>query len=168
MAAPVWKKFMTYAVSLMKSPANFSAPPQWVETSKLSICRTSGYIARSGCPAVPLYFPKGKSPTASCPIHGGSYRAADNDPRGPRLFLIEQDDSYYARMRNGSQSDESYSSNESKPSSSPAPAQQKVTAPATQAAIPKPQPTQAQIQQKKEADEVERRYRELLRQYGLE
>ena len=166
MAAPVWKKFMTYAVEVMKSPANFSNPPQWVEINKLSICRTSGYIARSGCPAVPLFFPAGKAPTASCPLHGGSYSVADNDPRGPRLFLIEQDDSYYARMSSSSQSNNDSEGN--KPAPSPAPAQQKVTAPATQAAIPKAQPTPAQIQQKKEADEVERRYRELLKQYGLE
>ena len=173
MAAPVWKKFMTYATTLLQTPANFTNPPSWVEVGKLSICRTSGYLARSGCQAVPLYFPKGKSPTASCPIHGGSYTAADNDPRGPRLFLIEQDDAHYARMRNGS-SEESASASSSSSSSgsssshSQSPTQQKVTAPVTQAAIPKAQPTPAQIQQKKEADEVERRYRELLRQYGLE
>ena len=167
MAAPVWKKFMTFAAEEMQTPANFDPPPEWVEVSKVSICRTTGYLARSGCQSVPLYFPKGRSPTASCPVHGGSYRAADNDPRGPRLFLVEQDDTYLARR--SERSEESSSGNSSKPSTSEqtsTPPQQ-VSAPATRAAVPKPS-APAPKRQEPQLSEVEQRYRQLLKQYGLE
>lgn len=160
MAAPVWKKFMTYATKALKTPANFAPPPSWVEVSKVSICRTSGYLARPGCPSVPLFFPRGKSPTASCPLHGGSYVAADADPRGPRLFLVEQDDSYLARY-------EAQEREEPKPRNDKPVASQQVTAPVTQAAIPKPTPA-APPRQEPQLSEVEQRYRQLLKEYGLE
>ena len=167
-AAPAWKKFMTYAAQVMKSPANFEAPPDWVEVEKVSICRASGYRARSGCQAVPLYFPKGKSPTASCPLHGGSYRTADNDPRGPRLFLVEQDESYYASL----QRREREASSPSSPSGggerpAPQPSQQ-VTAHTPPAAIPSRPNPPAPKRQEPQLNEVEQRYRQLLREYGLE
>lgn len=170
-AAPVWKKFMQFAVQEMNTPENFEAPPSWVEVDKVSICRSTGYLARGGCQSVPLFFPKGKAPTASCPSHGGSYKAANNDPRGPRLFLVEQDDTYYARMQRGGGGGESSSSESSGSSSgereaSSAPAHQ-VTAPAQQAAIPRPsQP--APRRQEPKVSEVEQRYRQLLKEYGLE
>jgi len=162
MAAPVWKKFMTYAVQEMSTPENFENPPAWVETTKVSICRASGYLARSGCQAVPLFFPKGKSPTASCPLHGGSYSAAEDDPRGPRLFLVEKDEAYLARLEN-SRSEESSSEESETPPTPP----QQVTAPATQAAIPQ-QNTPKPSRQEPKLNEVEQRYRQLLKEYGLE
>ena len=164
MAAPVWKKFMQYAVQEQNTPANFENPPSWVEVDKVSICRATGYRARSGCQAVPLFFPKGRSPTASCPVHGGSYRAADNDPRGPRLFLVEQDDTYLARRYE--RSSEPSGKKSSKPQEE-APAPQQVSAPSTQAAIPRPA-APAPKRQEPQLSEVEQRYRQLLRQYGLE
>ena len=165
MAAPVWKKFMTYAAQELKTPANFENPPEWVEVDKVSICRATGYRARGGCQAVPLYFPKGRSPTASCPVHGGSYRAADNDPRGPRLFLVEQDDTYLARRYDRSESSGGGKKKSSQQEEASAP--QQVTAPATQAAVPRPS-TPAPKRQEPQISEVEQRYRQLLKQYGLE
>ena len=164
MAAPVWKKFMSYAVKEMSTPANFENPPAWVNVNKVSICRTSGYLARSGCQAVPLFFPKGKSPTASCPLHGGSYRTAENDPRGPRLFLVEKDEAYLARLESNREKESRSSSSET--AETPPPPQQ-VTAPATQAAIPKPS-APAPSRQEPKLNEVEQRYRQLLKEYGLE
>ena len=161
-AAPVWKKFMSFAVKEMSTPENFEAPPAWVNVSKVSICRNSGYLARSGCAAVPLFFPKEKSPTASCPLHGGSYRAAEDDPRGPRLFLVEQDDTYLARIESKEREESSSSSQ-----SEAAPVPQQVTAPATQAAVPKPS-APAPARQEPKLTEVEQRYRQLLREYGLD
>ena len=93
-AAPAWKTFMDFAVERMGTPEKFEPAPAWVEVERVSICRTTGFRARSGCPAVPLYMPSDKAPTAQCPIHGGDYYAAVSDPNGPRLFLIEQDDTY--------------------------------------------------------------------------
>ncbi len=166
MAAPVWKKFMTYAVDELDTPANFDPPPEWVEVSKVSICRTTGYLARKGCPAVPLFFPKGKSPTASCPTHGGSYKAANNDPRGPRLFLVEQDDAYLAKLER--QEREAAKSEAAAAVPETSVAQQQVTAPATQAAIPQRPNPPAPPRQEPKLSEVEQRYRQLLKDYGLE
>ncbi|MBQ3646670.1 MAG: PBP1A family penicillin-binding protein [Synergistaceae bacterium] len=165
-AAPIWKSFMTYAAQEQNTPASFENPPDWADVEKVSICRSTGYLARSGCQSVPLYFPKGKAPTASCPTHGGSYKAADNDPRGPRLFLVEQDETYYANMGSNGDGGESSSESSSTPSNSEAHSQQ-VTAPATQAAIPKPAAPAPQRQEPK-LSEVEQRYRQLLKEYGLE
>ncbi len=89
--APAWKEFMESATARMGTPANFDAPPAWVEVEKISVCRVSGFKATSGCAAVSLYMPTGKAPTALCPTHGGSYDDAAKDPNGPRLFLIDQD-----------------------------------------------------------------------------
>ena len=168
MAAPVWKKFMTYATQVLETPANFPTPPDWVEVDKVSICRATGYLARGGCQSVPLYFPKGRSPTASCPVHGGSYKAADNDPRGPRLFLVEQDDTYLAR---GSYSDTTQDSSGRKKSSETAETTahvpQQVNTPTTNAAVPRPS-APAPKRQEPQLSEVEQRYRQLLKQYGLE
>ncbi|MBR1657174.1 MAG: PBP1A family penicillin-binding protein [Synergistaceae bacterium] len=169
-AAPVWKKFMQYAVEEQDTPANFEAPPSWVETEKVSICRVTGYRARSGCQAVPLFFPKGRSPTASCPVHGGSYRAADNDPRGPRLFLVEQDDTYLARRSydDDEPSGRKKSSQQTEDNEPPAPrAHQQVSAPATNAPVPRPS-APAPKRQEPQLNEVEQRYRQLLKQYGLD
>ena len=162
MAAPVWRKFMEYAVKEMKTAANFAPPPEWVEVDKISICRSSGYRARSGCQSVPLFFPKGKAPTASCPVHGGSYRAADSDPRGPRLFLVEQDDTYFANL----QRKDRESSSKKDAQKEQAAAQQQVTAQASQASIPRPNPPAPKRQEPK-MNEVEQRYQQLLKQYGL-
>ena len=165
-AAPVWKKFMTYAVSQLNTPQNFENAPEWVEVNKLSICRSSGYIATSGCPAVPLYFPAGKAPTAKCPMHGGSYSAADADPKGPRLFLIEQDDTYLARLEQ--QAAEDGEDEGSAQASAPQPPAQQKQAPQVKAsAIPQNTP-QSRPNNYNNADEVERRYRDLLKEYGID
>ncbi|MCR5346571.1 MAG: PBP1A family penicillin-binding protein [Fretibacterium sp.] len=153
-AAPIWKKFMTYAVKEQQTPESFPSVPGWVEVDKVSICRTSGYRARGGCAAVTLYFPSGKAPTAQCPIHGGSYAAADNDPRGPRLFLVEQDDAYLAKMEQQESEEERQQAAAVAP-----PTPVKASAIPTPALSPRnPSP----------ADEVERRYKQLLKEYGIE
>ena len=163
LAAPVWRKFMMYAVQEQKTPANFENPPSYVEVDKVSICRASGYRARSGCQAVPLFFPKGKSPTASCPIHGGSQRTADNDPRGPRLFLVEQDDAYLARIE---RQEREAAAKKKAAAEKKAAAAQQVTAHETQAAVPRPAaPAPARPEPK--VSEVEKQYQELLKRYGL-
>ena len=165
MSAPVWKKFMTYAAQEYHTPADFAPPPDWAEVDKVSICRTSGYLARSGCPSVPLYFPKGKAPTASCPVHGGSYKTADNDPRGPRLFLVEQDDAYFAKLQN--QERQAAAASAQREAATTAVTQQ-VTASVPPAAIPRAANPVAPARAEPQVSEVEQRYRQLLKQYGLE
>ena len=163
-AAPVWRKFMEFAVKEMKTPANFENPPEWVETDKVAICRATGYRARGGCQSVTLFFPKGKAPTASCPLHGGSSRAADNDPRGPRLFLLEQDDTYFANLQRREREAASASNPKEETAST---THQQVTAQAQPAAIPRPNPTAPKRQEPKISEE-EQRYRQLLKKYGIE
>ena len=165
-AAPVWKKFMQFAVKEMDTPANFAPPPSWVEVDKVSICRASGYRALKGCQAVPLFFPKGKAPTASCPIHGGSSRSANNDPRGPRLFLVEQDETYFANLQRKEREAAAQAKKDAQRKEEAAAAQQQVTAQAQQAAIPRPNPPAPRRQEPK-VSEVEQRYQQLLKQYGL-
>lgn len=153
-AAPVWKEFMTYATEVMETPPAFPNAPDWLDVDKLSICRTTGFRAVSGCPAVPLYFPTGKAPTAHCPTHGGSYEAADADPRGPRLFLIDQDDAVLARLEAEA---EEYT---------PPALQQQTPAMVRPEVIPVPESVPSRPAPSP-ADEVERRYQQLLREYGL-
>lgn len=150
MAAPAWQAFMAYAVKEQKTPSSFANAPDWAEVTRVSICRNSGYLAAGGCPAVPLYFPSGKAPTAKCPYHGGSYEAADEDPRGPRLFLIEQDEAYLDNSAEESQ-EEHTTPQQVNPSVIPAP-----SAPAPYRHDPSP------------ADEVEKRYQQLLKEYGID
>jgi penicillin-binding protein 1A len=91
-AAPAWKVFMDFATTHMGTPEKFDPPPAWVEVDRVSICRTTGFKAKAGCPAVSLYMPSGRAPAAECPTHGGDYNAAAEDPNAPRLFLIDQDE----------------------------------------------------------------------------
>ncbi|MDO4785342.1 MAG: PBP1A family penicillin-binding protein [Fretibacterium sp.] len=145
-AAPAWKAFMSYAVEKQKTPAKFEPAPGWVEVEKLSVCRTTGYRASSGCPGVPLYMPLNKAPSARCPLHGGDYAAADEDPTGPRLFLIEQDGDLVPEE--------------------PAVAAPPQTAPVKPEIIPEaPNPYQ---RDPSPADEIEERYQKLLKEYGIE
>ncbi|NLL36490.1 MAG: PBP1A family penicillin-binding protein [Fretibacterium sp.] len=146
LAAPAWKDFMTAAVEILKTPQKFAPPPDWVEVSPVTICRTTGYRAMGSCPKVPLYMPSERAPDALCPLHGGDYTAAYDDPRGPRLFLIEQDE-YIAPTE----------SVEVQPA--PAPAQM--------APEKIPQEPDPYRYDPSPADEVERRYQELLKEYGI-
>jgi penicillin-binding protein 1A len=93
-AAPAWKTFMEFAASHLNVPRKFDPPPAWVEVESVSICRVTGFRARSGCAAVRLYMPLGRAPTAECPLHGGSYELAREDPNAPRLYLLDQDDDF--------------------------------------------------------------------------
>jgi penicillin-binding protein 1A len=146
-AAPAWKTFMDFATKHMATPEKFEAPPAWVEVDRVSICRTTGFKARGGCPAVSLYMPSGRAPTAECPTHGGDYNAAAEDPNAPRLFLIEQDD--YV------ESDNISNETDVQPSA-PANVQPLPEEPAPYRYDPSP------------AEVIEDRYQKLLKQYGIE
>ena len=147
-AAPAWKTFMEYAVKKQNTPAKFDPPPAWVETEKVSICRTTGYRAASGCPGVPLYLPIGKAPSARCPLHGGGYADAEEDLTGPRLFLIEQDNDLVPE-----QPEYPSAPQQQTPSIDP---ENIPDAPAPYRQDPSP------------AEEIESRYQKLLKEYGIE
>ena len=148
-AAPAWKTFMQYAVEKLKTPEKFVPPPAWVEAESVTICRTTGYRATSSCPGVPLYLPFGKAPSAKCPLHGGSYAEAEEDPTGPRLFLIEQD--HELALKESEQP--------------PVAPQETHTIPPEK--IPDA-PAAPYRQDPSPADEIEIRYQKLLKEYGIE
>jgi penicillin-binding protein 1A len=145
-AAPAWKTFMEFAVSYMKTPAKFDPPPAWVEVEKTTICRTTGFKSRAGCPAVSLYMPLGRAPIAECPLHGGNYALAREDPNAPRLYLIDQDDMVASETI----------PSEIEPQQSLTPAPPVLADPAPYRHDPSP------------ADVIEERFQQLLKEYGIE
>ncbi len=157
-AAPAWKTFTEFAVKHLKTPKKFAPPPAWVEVESVTICRSTGYRAAGSCPKVPIYMPIGKVPEAQCPTHGGSYAAAMEDPNGPRLYLIEQDQKYAREEPAESEAPDTYSEVNNIP---PKPLK-KVDSdklPADQANPYTNDPSPA--------DEVERRFQQLLKEYGI-
>jgi hypothetical protein len=133
---------MDFAVERMGTPEKFDPPPAWVEVDRISICRATGFKARSGCSSVPLYVPSGKAPEAECPTHGGNYYAALDDPNAPRLFLVEQD-----------------------PEPDDAPVVDRREVPTHENIIPEPY---TPYRDHSPADVFEDRYRNLLREYGIQ
>jgi len=99
-------------------------------------------------------------------MHGGSYAAADADPKGPRLFLIEQDDTYLARLEQQAAEEGDDDEGSAQVAAQP-PAQQKQAPQVKASAIPQNTP-QARPNNYNNADEVERRYRDLLKEYGID
>jgi penicillin-binding protein 1A len=149
-AAPAWKTFMEFAVSHMKTPAKFDPPPAWVEVEKATICRVTGFKARAGCPAVSLYMPLGRAPTAECPLHGGSYDLAREDLNAPRLYLIDQDDTVASETIPG----------EIEP-------QQLAPAAVIPHVLPDPTPAPYR-HDPSPAGVIEERFQQLLKEYGIE
>jgi len=148
-AAPAWKTFMDFAVKHMGTPEKFDPAPAWLEVDRVSICRATGFRARSGCQAVPLYMPSGKAPKAECPTHGGDYHAALSDPNAPRLFLIDQDD--YVEEEDIVITEPRYEP----------PIQQR------EVEFQIPENPESYRNDPSPADVIEERYQQLLREYGI-
>ena len=94
-AVPPWKEFMTYAIQTLGLNSKFDIPSAEINVSLAGICRTSGFLAASGCPTVPLYLKRGSAPTTKCPKHGGT--GSISDSKAPILIKISQDDKYKRR-----------------------------------------------------------------------
>lgn len=90
-ALPVWKEFVSYAVTKMNLPSFFSIPGD-AEVEAVRVCKTTGFIAAEGCPATTLLMAQGRAPTSVCPWHGGSLSAARADDNAPQLLLAPIDD----------------------------------------------------------------------------
>ncbi|MCL1875933.1 MAG: PBP1A family penicillin-binding protein [Synergistaceae bacterium] len=88
-AAPPWKDFMEYAHSTLGLKPNFGVPSPSVDVKRVSICRTTGFLSTSECPAVSLYLEEGTAPTSTCPTHGGNGGITDDN--APVLIRIDQD-----------------------------------------------------------------------------
>jgi penicillin-binding protein 1A len=147
-AAPAWKQFMEFAVQHMRVPEKFAPAPAWVEVDQATICRTTGFLATSGCPAVTLYLPSGKAPASQCPLHGGDYDEASADPNAPRLFLIDQDGDIESE-------------------SIPDKIEQPLPGLQYRENIPQPEPSPYR-HDPSPAEVIEEKYQNLLKQYGID
>ncbi len=164
-ASPVWKAFVSKAASRLKLAKQFSVPAgAGVEIAR--VCRRTGFLAASGCPAVSILLSAGDAPEAVCPLHGGSVAAARADSRAPRLLLSPMDEGVPAAPGISAAAAPQTDRPEEGTTVSPAPTPVlKVPTPQP----PKP-PSPAVKPYRKDPsapNDVEKRYQELLKQYGL-
>ncbi len=164
-ASPVWKAFVSKAAARLKLEKNFSVPSD-AGVEIVRVCRHTGYLAGPSCPVAEILIPAGEAPTAICPLHGGSFSAARSDPEAPRLLLSPMDEDVppgqgvrIADQTTGGEETEK-------------PAAAVVSAPVMK--VPSPQPPKVPSPKEKpykkdlsNPNEVEKRYQELLKQYGL-
>ena len=90
-AVPVWKEFVSFAVTKLQLPAAFILPPD-AGVESVRVCKKTGFLASAGCPATDILLPAGHAPSSQCPWHGGSLSAARADDNAPQLVLAPVDD----------------------------------------------------------------------------
>lgn len=90
-AAPAWKEFVQQAVKTLNTPQSFTIPPG-TGVESVRVCRKTGFLASGGCPSAEILMPIGQAPGSKCPWHGGDATAARNDPNAPLLVLAPIDD----------------------------------------------------------------------------
>lgn len=74
----LWRKVME-RVHTNLEPKEFEIPDS---IESVTICKTTGKLATSGCPAVTEYFAKGTAPTTACGKHVGNYNNGATDNTG--------------------------------------------------------------------------------------
>ncbi|KRT36021.1 transglycosylase domain-containing protein [Acetomicrobium hydrogeniformans] len=172
-AAPVWKDFMSQAVKIADLQRHFSlAGIIGEKVLQVEICRETGYPASPGCPkGATILLPVDQIPTRNCPYHGdySSMFLEAYDPNEPKLYLISGDDLLLAEYGMKSpfyasfpRTDEPASKRESFPSPSEIPKPQIVE--------PKGEPPSEEIKKvphEPTPEDIEKRYQELLKEYGL-
>ncbi|GIV15728.1 MAG: penicillin-binding protein [Armatimonadota bacterium] len=90
--APIWKEFMSKAVSLQKEwlrklePGDVPQKPQQpenVDTVTLNLCDDTGMIATPACPHTHRFtFQRGEEPTQQCTLHGSRQPASPDTTEG--------------------------------------------------------------------------------------
>lgn len=174
-ALPVWKEFVSYAVTKLNLSQSFTIPDD-AEVEAVRVCRTTGFIAAASCPATTLLLPIGQAPTSKCPWHGGSLAEAQADYNAPQLLLapIDEDETtvntYVMRLPGEPVPVQTMESGTTV--TTPETVKKPVTVPQKKAVAKEaskvPQSTAASTQKKvRTPDEVEARYQELLKQYKL-
>ena len=158
-SAPQWKEFMTYAISVLDLKPNFKNPSPSVNVDKVSICRTTGFLSVSDCPAVSLYLETGTAPITTCPTHGGIGSAFDEN--APRLIRLDQDAdlfSYYEQQVNENEEQQiAYEQYQ-------LPAYNNEQSVSSNMNISPPSPVRAPVMSPQTVDE---RYEQLLKEYGI-
>ncbi|MDO9508500.1 MAG: PBP1A family penicillin-binding protein [Thermovirgaceae bacterium] len=165
-AAPVWQVFVSKAIQFLPVRETF-AIPESANIVTVTVCKESGFLASGGCPVSVIILPQGTAPTSICPLHGGSWAAANSDPNIPRLLLSPRDEevigitSSMARLYSISIS----SMTASLPIEDPyqEPFSPGFTAPQTPAAT-----TPSTVTPERSPQDIEQRYQDLLKEYGLE
>jgi penicillin-binding protein 1A len=152
-AAPVWKEFMEQAVKIMETPDKFQVS-SGVGVQSVTICRATGYLASGACPSkANIMMATGQAPDTYCPLHGGDAMLAQNDTNAPILLMTQDDEVLMAQYTTPREwvDDEA----------------QQIFEPAS-GLTPLPEPEYEPYRNDPApADEVERRYQDLLRQYNI-
>ncbi|MCF7935392.1 MAG: PBP1A family penicillin-binding protein [Synergistales bacterium] len=155
-AAPVWKEFVSQAIEILDLPSSFVGQESIDES--VSICTETGFLATPQCSSLQLLLPKEEVPESSCPLHGGDFFLAEQDTNAPKLYLIDDDDTKMAK----------YSIEVAQAPNIPAEQRhgqvQKQDIPDD--AVPSLQ-QDAYQSDPSPASQVEKRYQDLLQQYGL-
>jgi len=163
-ASPVWKAFVSKAASRLKLEKNFPVSKE-TEMEIVRVCRHTGFLAAAGCPVAEILVPAGEAPSATCPLHGGSLSAARSDPEAPRLLLSPMDEGLPAGQGVRIAEETAGDSAEVHPAAPvPTPV---LKVPSGQ---PPKAPSPAEKPYKKDpskSNDVEKRYQELLKEYGL-
>jgi penicillin-binding protein 1A len=151
-AAPVWKEFMEKAVKIMNTPDKFQIP-SGVGVQSVTVCRTTGYLANKECPSkANIMMASGQAPDTYCPWHGGDTLLAMDDVNAPVLLLTPDDEALagqWALVRLLPEEEPQIF----EPVTTPAP-------------LPEPE-FEPYRNDPAPADEVDRRYQELLERYNL-
>lgn len=169
-ALPVWKEFVSYAVTKMNLPATFSIPGD-AEVESVRVCKTTGFIAAEGCPATTLLLPQGHAPSSVCPWHGGSLSAARADDNAPQLLLAPIDDEAAANkyvLKLGGESSPLQDEASGQPGSpeEPAPIPQKKASDKEPVKLPSASATPYKKDPSQQTD-MEAKYQELLKKYNI-
>ena len=90
-AAPVWHDFVSKAKEYIPIDTTFPDTSTY-DVVEVQICRETGFLAGDSCPSASILMPVGTTPETVCPIHGGgSWEAAALDPNSPKLLLSPKD-----------------------------------------------------------------------------
>ena len=157
LAAPAWNTFVTKAVSQLTLPQTFS-DQESAHVQEVRICKLSGYRASKSCSSLAVLLPSDLVPTAVCPLHGGDLLEAENDPQAPRLYLAGADEALVAQYALGAPAGTA-------PVTASAPASE--TRPLDPMFVPALSTQNAYEKDPSPANQIEERYQDLLKQYGL-
>jgi len=171
-AAPVWHSFVSKAINFITVKESFTVPAS-ANVQTVTVCRSSGFLASGGCPSSVIMLPSGIAPSSTCPLHGGSWFLAGSDGNDPRMLLSPRDEEVLgipagmARIYSISVSGMAASlPREELPAYDP-PAAPVYIPPAAPAATAPVKPAADSGPKERTPEEVEDRFQELLKQYGI-
>jgi len=170
-AAPVWQAFVSKAVKFLPVRESF-AIPESANIEMVTVCKESGFLSSGGCPSSSITLPEGTAPTSICPLHGGNWMTANSDPNTPRLLLSPRDEEIIgipaAMARLYGVSITSMTANIlTEEHTGEEPLYHGTTAPYP-SSTPATSTTIRPATPERSPQEIEQRYQDLLREYGLE